>query len=94
MRRFGELSNRQRSIEIALRICQCALDTVGFGLQLQQRRKLRLATGAPVINDQLPSHSPGDCPRPDSFSIIANARSMPAVIPAEVHTGPSMMKMR
>src|SRR5262249_17936096 len=31
---------------------------------------------------------------PRSFSIIASARSIPAVIPAEVHTGPSMMKMR
>jgi hypothetical protein len=50
MRRFGELSDRQRLVEIALRICQCALDTVGFGLQLQQRRELRLATGARVID--------------------------------------------
>src|ERR1700720_3672372 len=30
-------------------------DTVGFGLGIQQRRKLRMATGAPVINDLLPS---------------------------------------
>ena len=58
-RRLGELSNRQLSIEIALRICQRALDAVGFGLQLQECRKLRLATGTPVINDQLPGDSPG-----------------------------------
>jgi hypothetical protein len=86
MRRFGELSNRQRRMEIALRICQCALDTVGFGLQLQQCRELRLAAGAAVINDQLPGHGPGHI-RPKSFSIMARVRSMPAVIPAEVHTG-------
>ena len=52
--------NRQRLVEIALRIGQCALDAVGFGLQLQQRRKLRLATGAPVIDHELPGHGPGD----------------------------------
>jgi hypothetical protein len=40
MRRFGELCSRQRLIEITLRIGQGALNTVGFGLQLQQRRKL------------------------------------------------------
>jgi len=34
-------------------------DTVGFGLGIQQRRKLRMATGAPVINDLLPSPAPG-----------------------------------
>ena len=60
MRCFGELSNRQRRIEIALCICQCALDTVGFGLELQQRRKLRLAAGTAVIDHQLPGHGPGD----------------------------------
>ena len=43
MRRFGEPSNRQRSIEIALRIFQRALHTVGFGLQLQQRKKFDMA---------------------------------------------------
>src|SRR5258708_19437331 len=59
MRCFGELSNRQRRIEVALRICHCALDTVGFWLQLQQCRELRLATGAAVRNDQLPCHGPG-----------------------------------
>jgi hypothetical protein len=45
MRHFGDLSNCQRSIEIALRIGECGLDTVGFGLQFQQGRKLRLAAG-------------------------------------------------
>src|SRR4051794_13232749 len=33
MRRFGELADRQRRREIALRIGQRALDTVGFGLE-------------------------------------------------------------
>jgi hypothetical protein len=33
VRRLSELSNRQRLIEIALRVGQRALDTVGFGLQ-------------------------------------------------------------
>ncbi len=60
MRCFGELPNRQRRSEIALRIGQCALDTVGFGLQLQQCGELRLAAGAAVINDQLPGHGAGD----------------------------------
>jgi hypothetical protein len=32
-------------------------DTVGFGLGIQQRRKLRMAAGAPVINDLLPSRA-------------------------------------
>ena len=64
-------------------------DTVGFGLGIQQRRKLRMATGAPVINDLLPSRGPH--PRPRSCSIIASARS---IIPAKVHTGPSMMRIR
>ena len=32
-------------------------DTVGFRLGIQQRRKLRMATGAPVINDLLPSRA-------------------------------------
>ena len=59
MRRFGELSNRQWLIEIALRIGQCALDTVGFRLQLQQRRKLRLATGTPVIDHELSGDGSG-----------------------------------
>src|SRR5438105_12322274 len=59
MRRCSELANRQRRIEIALRICQCALDAVGFGLQLEQRRKLRLATGASVIDHQLSGDYPG-----------------------------------
>jgi transcriptional regulator GlxA family with amidase domain len=43
MRRFGELSNRQRLIEIALRIGQCALDTVRFGLQLLSPRQFSRA---------------------------------------------------
>jgi hypothetical protein len=34
MCRLGELCNRQRFVEIALRIRQFGLDTVGFGLQL------------------------------------------------------------
>ena len=59
MRRFGELFNRQRSLEIALRIRQCILDSVGFRLQLQQSRKLRLATGTPVIHNQLLGNGPG-----------------------------------
>jgi hypothetical protein len=66
-------------------------DTVGFGLGIQQRRKLRMAAGAPVINDLLPSRAPGPHPRPRSCSIIASARS---IIPAKVHTGPSMMRIR
>jgi hypothetical protein len=32
-------------------------ETVGFGLGIQHRRKLRMATGAPVINDLLPSRA-------------------------------------
>ena len=93
MRRFGELFNRQRPIEIALRIGQRALDTVGFGLELQQRRKLRLAAGAPVIDHEcLATARATSAPR--SCSTMARARSIPAVIPAEVHTGPSMIKMR
>src|ERR1700730_13355581 len=32
-------------------------ETVGFGLGIQQRRKLRMATGAPVINDLLPGRA-------------------------------------
>lgn len=47
-----------RRLEIALRICQCTLDTIGFGLQFQQRGKLRLATGTPVIDDQMPRDRP------------------------------------
>ncbi len=53
-------SDRQRRSEIALRIGQRALDAVGFGLQLQQRGKLRLAAGTPVVDHQLPSDGPGD----------------------------------
>jgi hypothetical protein len=34
---FGELSDRQRRIEVALRLGQRALNTVGFRLQVQQR---------------------------------------------------------
>src|SRR5258707_8258072 len=60
MRCVSKLLNRQRRSEISLRICQCALDTVGFGLQIQQCRELRLAAGAAMINDQLSGHSPGD----------------------------------
>jgi hypothetical protein len=68
-------------------------DTVGFGLGIQQRRKLRMATGAPAINDLLPSRVRATSV-PTSCLIIACARSMPVVIPAEVHTGPSMMRIR
>jgi hypothetical protein len=68
-------------------------DTVGFGLGIQQRRKLRMATGAPLLNDLLPSRVQATS-APTSCSIIASARSMPVVIPAEVHTGPSMMRIR
>src|SRR5262245_50797185 len=59
MRRFGELPNRQRLVEIALGVCQCALDTIGFGLQLQQRRKLRLATRTSVIDHEVLGYGPG-----------------------------------
>jgi hypothetical protein len=68
-------------------------DTVGFGLGIQQRRKLRMATGAPLINNLLPSRVRATSAH-TSCSIIASARSMPVVIPAEVHTGPSMMRIR
>src|SRR4030081_3901827 len=81
MRRFGELSNRQRRMEISLRICQCALDTVGFGLQLQQCRELRLAAGAAMINDQLPGYGPGDIRAQilfDHSQCEADARSHPS----------------
>jgi hypothetical protein len=94
VRRPGELPNRQRLIEVALRVGQRALDTVGFRLELQQCRKLRLAAGAPVIDDELPSDGPGGTPAPIPCSTMASARSMPAVIPAEVQTEPSTMKMR
>src|SRR5712675_2196513 len=60
MRRVRKLLNRQLRVEIALRIGQCVLDTVGFGLQLQQGRELRLAAGAAMVNDQLSGHGPGD----------------------------------
>ena len=49
MRRVRKLLNRQLRVEIALRIGQCVLDTVGFGLQLQQGRELRLAAGAAMV---------------------------------------------
>jgi hypothetical protein len=65
-------------------------DTVGFGRGIQQRRKLRMVTGAPVINDLLASRARVTS-APTSCSIIASARS---IIPAEVHTGPSMMRIR
>src|SRR5262249_61793217 len=52
MRRIGELRNRQRLVEIALRKCKCTLDTIGFGFQLKQCPKLRLATATPGIDPQ------------------------------------------
>jgi hypothetical protein len=50
MRRGGERANRERLVEVAPGIGQRALDPVGFGLQLEQRRKLRLAAGPSVID--------------------------------------------
>jgi hypothetical protein len=52
-----------------------------------------MATGAPLINNLLPSRVRATSAH-TSCSIIASARSMPVVIPAEVHTGPSMMRIR
>lgn len=53
---------------------------------------LRLSTRATVIT----SCCAIECTRyiPKSFSTIASAMPMPAVIPAEVQTLPSVMKMR
>src|SRR5262249_57863528 len=56
MRRIRELRNRQRLVEIALRKCKCTLDTIGFGFQLKQCRKLRLATSTPAIDHQMLGH--------------------------------------
>ena len=57
---FGKFADRQFRGEIALRIGQRTLDTVRFGLQLQQRGELRLPAGTPVIDHKLLRHGAGD----------------------------------
>ena len=59
MRRLGEILDGERALEIALGIDEGALDAVGFGLELQKRRELRLAAGATMIDHELPGDRPG-----------------------------------
>ena len=60
MRCFCQILHRQLGGEIAFGVGQRALDTIRFRLQFQQRRKLRLATGAAVIDHELFGHGAGD----------------------------------
>ncbi len=87
-------STESGGVEVALGIGQRALDAVGFGLHLQQRRKLRLPARAPVIDDELLRDRPRHLRAPDPSRPWPARGRRPAVIPADVQTGPSVMKMR
>jgi hypothetical protein len=62
---------------------------IGFSVELRHCRMLRLTTRASVIDDY------GPCGSLSDLAQVPVARAPnPAAIPAEVHTGPSAIKMR
>src|SRR6266446_4309390 len=64
-----------------------------FWRQIDGSCELRLSAMAAMVDDEVLCHAFGDG-KPWSSSIKASARSIPAVMPAEVHTLPSRQKMR
>ena len=92
-RRVCELLHRERLSKVVPGKGERVLDAVGFRVELEHRRVLRLSAGASMMNDHHLGGRAGDIP-PKSRSTRPSAMSMPAVIPAEVQTGPSAMKMR
>src|SRR5580692_9502095 len=93
MRDLGKIVHAQPSGKIAPGIGEYGLNPVRLRFQFEEGGELRLAAGAAIVQHSLRATMRA-ASRPRSSSIRARARSMPAVMPAEVHTGPSAMKIR
>jgi hypothetical protein len=59
-RRLGKLGDGQRSVQIVPRISQRRLNSIGLWREFQERRNLRLAAGATMIDDELARDRLGD----------------------------------
>lgn len=51
---FRELVDRERRFQILLGVVKGVLDAIGFGRDIEQRGRLRLAAGASMIDDKAP----------------------------------------
>src|SRR6266702_2428821 len=74
------------------RVLQDRSHSFGWSGHLKKSRELRLAARSTMIDHHVLSDASRDCGATSS-SISANAKSIPAVIPAEVQTHPSLMKI-
>jgi len=88
IRRGGELSDRQWLVEVCVwHKASAPWIRSRLGLKLEQRRKLRLATGPPVIDHSFLAAGAGQGPRPKILLDHGQHEVDAGGHPAEVQTG-------
>ncbi len=94
MGRLRQLFYGKLSVEIFPRECESGLNSVGLRLKLEKSRELRLSAGTPMMDHHFLRNRPSEFRTDIPFDHCKDEIHRRGLIPADVHTEPSMTNIR